>query len=523
MFDTIGRRTLVRALDYHRVTRPDKVFIEYEDHAISYGVFGRMVARVANGLRRAGLTSGSHVMVFLRNCPEYLVAMFAIQRIGAVVVTCSTLYKEDEIAYQLEHGDCAAVIHEVSFTDLIQALADAAARRPRCIAVEAGRLDAGSAPLNRMMAEGADEVDLHYPGPDELAMLLYTSGTTGRPKGVMYTHGNHFMGGLNSAIALNYTRHERVLHFFPLYHNNGGVVILAPIVVVGATMVMLEKFSASRFGDLLAEHDVTFTALNATHVKMILAHPGSQNDGRNRLYRAQFALPLDVERRDAFSRRFGGVELIELYGMTETLGVATCAPVDALWKRGSAGPPLPGLSLRIVDEAGRDLPPNTPGEIVLRSSSPHGLSRGYYKDEEATNAVFRDGWFATGDTGLVDDDGYLFFLERKKDTLKRAGFNIAAAEIERVIAAVDGVMEVAVVGIPDEFREEKIVAFVVPREGRTVSDVAVIEHCRRMLADYKVPEHVISLTALPENFVGKVEKKKLKAMAVELLTPGPSQ
>ncbi|WP_109793442.1 class I adenylate-forming enzyme family protein [Minwuia thermotolerans] len=514
MWDMVGQRSLVRAIEHNREAFGEKSFIEYGDLRVTWAGFGRAVCQVANGLARRGVEPGQNVMIYLPNCPEHVIAKFGIQRLGAVEVTCSTLNKADEIAYQIAHGGCAAVIHDAPSREMVEDLAAASPNRPRCIAVDCGRMDMGAAAFNRMLSDESDRLTTPFPDTGDLAMIMYTSGTTGRPKGVMYTHGNLYAGALNGANGLQYSRNERVLHFFPLYHNNGSVVILGPIILRGATMVMLDRFSASRFGEMLAEHAITFTALNSTHVKMILEHPVTAGDRNHRMYRAQFALPLDLERRQTFSDRFGGVTLVELYGQTESLGAATICPVDALWKAGSAGPPVPGVRLAIADDERNHLGAGQPGEILLQSYSPHGLTPGYYDDPDATATLYAGGWLNTGDVGSVDEEGYLWFLERKKDMIKRSGFNVAAAEVERVIMEITGVQEVAVVGIPDEFREERIVAFIVPQGDAAPAEAAVIEHCRRFLADYKVPAHVASVDELPENFLGKVEKRTLRDLAV---------
>lgn len=520
MWDMIGQQTLVRAIEFNRRTFALKPFLEFRGMSLTWQRFGEAVCRIANGLARRGLRRGQHVMIHLPNCPEHVVAKFGIQRLGAVEVTCSTHNKEDEIAYQIAHGDCAAIIHDVANGALLGDLAAASPNRPMCIGVDCGRMDAGAAAFNRMLADEPDDIAIAFPATDDLAMIMYTSGTTGRPKGVLYTHGNLVAGALAAANALQYTRNDRLLHYFPLYHNNGSVVLLGPSILRAATIVMVDRFSASGFGRQLAEHDITLAALNATHVKLILEHPAHELERRHRVYRAQFALPLDLERRKVFSERFGGITLVELYGQTETLGVATCCPVDALWKAGSAGLPVPGLAMTLVDERGSPVPAGTPGEIRLRAQSRHGLTSGYYQDQQATAALFSNGWLQTGDVGSVDEDGFLWFLERRKDMIKRSGFSVAAAEVERVIRGVDSVQEVAVVGIPDDMHDERIIAFVVSKPGTAVDGAQIIAICGKHLADYKVPERVVSLEKLPENFLGKVEKRALRERAIAMFGAG---
>ena len=348
---------------------------------------------------------------------------------------------------------------------------------------------------------------------------MYTSGTTARPKGVIFTHGNELFASQGIANAFTYTRRERLLHYFPLYHVNGGLALLGPIILHGATMVMQPKFSASQFSRMLVEHGITMAAMNATHVKMLLNQPPSAYDAAHHVYRAQFALPLDLERREAFSGRFGGITLVEAYGLTEGMGICMASPIDAGWKPGSAGLPLPGYGLRLIDDAGREVATGEPGQVLLACHSRHGLTQGYFQDPEASAALLRDGWLYTGDVGVLDEDGYFTFLERAKDMIKRSGFNVAAAEVERVLLSDASVREAAVVGIPDDMREEAIVAFVVAHDGTRIEPDALRATCAAELANYKVPEHIVTLDALPENFLGKVEKKLLREMAREKFRP----
>lgn len=515
-FDSIGNRSLVRAIEYHRQWIPDRPFLEFQGRPLSYGQFGCLVAKAANGLLALGVKAGDRVVIQMSNCSEHLVAMFAIQRIGAINVTCSTLFKLEETAYQLRDSGAATVICGAEFLDLAQAAADGAPQPVRVLAADHGLLDTGDAPFNRLLREGADTVSLPFPAADDMAMIIYTSGTTGWPKGVIYTHGNLVHGGQASVTAFGYRPDERLMHFFPFYHNNGGVILLAPIILTGCCMVMIDKFSASRFGAQLVEHRITLTALNATHVKMILAHPPLAEDRLHNVTRVQFGLALDPARRQAFEDRFARIRLIEVFGQTETCGIVTAVPETALWKPGSAGLPLPGFEMAVTDESGQLLGVGAPGELCFRGLSRHALTPGYYNAPDLTGALYRDGWLRTGDVAVIDEDGYLTYLDRKKDLIKRSGINIAAAEVERVMLDVPGVAEAAVVGIPDEFREEKIIGFVVFASGATANLGDVERHCRAVLADYKVPEHFQQLAALPENFLGKVEKKVLRERATQL-------
>jgi len=517
--DTVGQRSLVRAIESNAALRPQHVFIEYGALHITHAAFAAAVRRVANGLLAAGIGAGQRVLAFLPNCPEYLVVRFAVQRIGAVFVTCSTLYVDDEIRYQLEASGAVLAITDVDSAERMRAVAGEVDCVREVLLVEPGRMDASAVGVNAWLSTCSDQLALPFPDVDALSMLMYTSGTTARPKGVMFTHGNEMFSSQGIAHAFAYTRFERLLHYFPLYHINGGLALLGPLILRGATLVMVPKFSASSFSRTLVEAGITMAAMNSTHIKMLLNQPAGSYDSAHKVYRAQFALPLDLERREQFSARFGGITLVEAYGLTEGMGICIASPIDALWKPGSAGLPFPGYALRLIDDGGRDVAVGEPGQLLLQCQSRHGLTQGYFEDPQATAQLLRDGWLHTGDVGQLDEDGYFYFLERQKDMIKRSGFNVAAAEVERVLLSHPSVREAAVVGIPDDMREEAIVAFVVAAGGATPDAEQLRSHCAGQLAPYKVPEHVAMLDAMPENFLGKVEKKLLRAMARERFAP----
>lgn len=517
--DPIGQRSLVRAIESNAALRPAHVCIEYGALRITHAAFASAVRRVANGLLARGVRAGERVLAYLPNCPEYLVVRFAVQRIGAVFVTCSTLYVDDEIRYQIEASGARLVITDVESAARLQAIVVQLPGVREVLLLEPGRMDASQIGVNAWLATCSDQLSLPFPDVDALSMLMYTSGTTARPKGVMFTHGNEMYAAQNIAHAFAYTRFERLLHYFPLYHINGGLALLGPLILRGATIVMVPKFSASNFAKTLVEQRITMVAMNSTHIKMLLKQPATAYDNAHQVYRAQFALPLDVERREAFSARFGGITLVEAYGLTEGMGICLASPIDALWKPGSAGLPFAGYRIRLIDETGLDVPSGQAGQLLLQCHSRHGLTQGYFEDAPASAELLREGWLYTGDVGQLDADGYFYFLERQKDMIKRAGFNVAAAEVERVLLTHPSVHEAAVVGIADDMREEAIVAFVVAASGAKPDEELLRAHCASQLAPYKVPQHVAVLDVMPENFLGKVEKKLLREMAREMFAP----
>ena len=345
-------------------------------------------------------------------------------------------------------------------------------------------------------------------------MVIYTSGTTDRPKGVVFSHGNLVTATHNVVTTFRYTPDDRVLHFFPMFHINGGVVTLFPALTSGATVVVLPKFSSSAFGRQLCDFDITYCSINATNVKLILNTPVTPFDDQHRTRRMLLGLALDNDMQRDFERRFA-TRLCGTYGFTE-IGVVTAESPADLPRPGSAGRVLRGYTIKIADSEGREVPRGERGELLIAASQRHGLATAYLHDEEKTRDAFRDGWFHTGDMGYVDADGYFWFVERKNDMIKRSGFNVAPAEVERVVREVPGVADVAVVGMPDPLREEAIVAYIVATQPVIVDVETVLNACRRKLADYKVPQHVEFIDAMPVNFIGKVERRTLREWALDL-------
>ena len=339
---------------------------------------------------------------------------------------------------------------------------------------------------------------------DDLAMLIYTSGTTDRPKGVMLSQGNLSVAAEVWTRQLRWRPDDNYLHYFPLFHTNGGIAGVMPAIFAGASLTMIPKFSASTFGQSLMENNATLAAVNSTHIKMIMRHPVTDYDRAHRARRMMLGMTLDPEEWLAFEERFN-TRLIGGWGLTESMGSKIMADPEGPRVVGSAGRVTRGYSLRLVDDDDLQVGVNEPGEGLLRTHQRHGLAMGYFKDPIKTRETFGE-WLRTGDIVRVDEKGYVWFVGRKKDMIKRSGFNVAGAEVERVIRDVQGVQEVAVVGTPDAMREEAIVAFVVPEDSVSVSIDDVFDRCTEYLSDYKRPQFVEIVEDLPMNFVGKIDR-----------------
>jgi crotonobetaine/carnitine-CoA ligase len=488
---------IATALAAHAEADPDRSWCEVDGAVHTYAEVDGAANRLALRLRdEFGVGRGDRVAVRMDNRVEYFHALFAILRLGAVYVPCSTRAAGPEVAWQLDHCEASVLI-----TDEVGTQTGHLWRGPHLLLPDPGS------------GGGRGHLDGPPVAADDLAMVMYTSGTTSRPRGVMFTQGNLRAAADVAERAFRWAPGDRYLHYFPLYHSNGGLHGVMPAVLAGATLVMVSRFSASDFGRQLRDFDITFCSVNATHVRMIMAKSPDPADSRHRAWRMMLGLSIEQAERDAFETRFA-TRLCPTYGLTE--GAAITAIGEPLGPRGPASGSrvVPGYRVRLVDDAGQVVAAGTPGEAEIRSDHPHGITRGYYRDQKATQAAFRDGWLRTGDILCADADGWLTFVERRKDMIKRSGFNIAPAEVERAIRTIPGVREAAVVGLPDPVREESIVAFVSGPLGLTADDV--LAACAVELAGYKVPQRIEFLAELPRDILGKVDKKVLRAKASAL-------
>jgi crotonobetaine/carnitine-CoA ligase len=499
----------------HVADRGDRPWCTFQGTTWSYRAVDEAANQLAHALRdEFQIGKGDAVGVLLANCPEYFVTMFAIHRLGAVYVPCSTLYSDEELAYQLGHCAACAVITDDEHYDL----AAAAMRRmgkPIRIVVTSPEPGRDATSFGELLAgrPAGMPVEAASVSVDDSAMLMYTSGTTDRPKGVMFSHGNLTTAGYTAVRHFRWSEEDRYLSFFPLYHANGGLYGVAPAIIAGASIAMVPRFTASRFGQTLCEEKATFVPVNSTHVKMIMRNPETEFDSAHHAWRMMLGLTIQPSEWTAFETRFR-TRLMGTYGLTETLGINVIGDPVGPRKVGSAGRLVRGYSLRISDDAGNPLPVGEAGEASIHSHQRHGLALGYYKDPGKSAEVFGE-WLRTGDILRVDEDGYIWFVDRKKDMIKRSGFNVAAAEVERVIRGIAGVAEVAVVGTPDVMREEAIVAFVVPEEPGAVGDDQIFARCAEELAEYKRPQFVEMIEELPFNFLGKVERRVLRERALK--------
>ncbi len=500
-----GARTLRSELEDKARRFADRPFLITEDEAgrtgrFTWGEFDRRVNQTANALLARGLRPGDRLNVHLGNCAEFLLAWLAAAKIGAIMVPTNPASTAEEMAYILTHSEARLAVTEPQYEAAIRAvqrrcpdLLDVLVWRPIAPHLEGVR----EAPPEVRVAAG-----------DEVAML-YTSGTTSKPKGVRLTHTNYLYGGEAMAKAMRASPEDRHLIVLPLFHAGAQLHAFVPMLIVGGSVALMERFHASRFFDQAIRYEATLAALFAAPIRMLLAQPRNDAYRRTRLRAVSYAQNITEAQWDEWHERFGA-RLMQIWGMTETMSLPLVHPLDLPPKPLSMGMPVLGYEVKVVDEAGRDVPPGTVGELIVRGEPGVSLMKGYFKNPEATAETLRDGWLFSGDNARMDEEGWFYFVDRKKDMIKRSGENIAASEVEEVLRQHPAVFDAAVVGVPDPVRDERVKAFVILREGCAASEEELIEWCAARLARFKVPEIVEFRESFPRTSVGKIQKHLLR-------------
>jgi crotonobetaine/carnitine-CoA ligase len=335
--------------------------------------------------------------------------------------------------------------------------------------------------------------------------MQYTSGTTSRPKGVLLTHANYLYGGEVMAKAMRAAPGDRHLVVLPLFHAGAQLHAFIPMLLVGGSVALMERFSAGRFVDQTLRHQATLAALFAAPIRMLLAQPQRPEEATTRLRAVSYAQNVTPQQFEEWHRRFGA-PLLQIWGMTETMSLPLMQPLDLPPKPLSMGMPVLGYEVKIVDEAGHEVPPGTTGELIVRGTPGVSLMKGYFKNPEATAQTLRDGWLWSGDQAFMDTDGYFFFVDRKKDMIKRAGENVSASEVEDTLKQHPAVFDAAVVGVPDPVRDQAIRAYVILNDGAAASAEDLIAWCRSRLSPFKVPGAVEFRATFPRTSVGKIQK-----------------
>jgi O-succinylbenzoic acid--CoA ligase len=465
---------------------------------LTYAELDDAVDGAATRLQDAGLRPGDVAALLARNGTSFVLAVHALARIGAGLMPLNLRLTPTEITWQLRHSGSHVLLHDESQSGAIGA-AQADAIAARSLNLQSLTSDQPGAGARFASQEPGGEVN-----SNATHSIVYTSGTSGTPKGAVLTYGNHLWSAVGSALNLGLREDDRWLACLPLFHV-GGLAILLRSVIYGTTAFVHDGFDPARVNAAIDHEGVTIVSVVANMLQRMLDERGDRPYPPS----LRCALLGGGPAPEPLLRRCAaiGVPVVQTYGLTETASqVATLAPEDALRKLGSAGKPLFGSQLRIEGPDGSELPPGAEGEIVVRGPT---VTPGYLNDPEATARAIRDGWLHTGDIGYLDPEGYLYVLDRRDDLIVSGGENIYPAEVEAVLQSHPDVVEAGVYGVPDERWGQTPIAVAVLRSGATVTADALLAYCKDRLAAFKVPSRIEFATELPRNAAGKLLRREL--------------
>lgn len=491
-------------LEQHAAQTPDRIAIRFEGRSITYGQLNRDANRLAASLRAAGIAVADRVALYLPNVPEFAVAYYAAQKLGAIPVTINAILKTEEVRYLLNDSGAAVVI---TMDELKRYVPDDCTALRLRVVVDPKAPSAGWVALAQLLERGADTFESVQRSGDDVAALLYSSGTTGFPKGVALTQHN-----IHSNIALppqarysDYRPGDRLAAFLPLFHVYGQNYIMNAAILAGATIVLFPRFVPDVVLRAIGEERITHFFAVPTIFINLLAMDLSAYDLSSLRYEMSAAatMPEEISRR--WTERFGR-RVYEGYGLTE------CSPFSCYndvteHRFGSVGRAIEGFELKIFDESDHEVAAGVQGEIVIRGD---GVMQGYWRRPEETATALRGGWLHTGDVGRMDQDGYVYITDRVKDMINVSGFKVWPAEVEQYLYKIPGIQEVAVYGIAAAAQGEKVAVAVVLKPGATLSAEAIIAYCREHIAAYKVPARVDIVSELPKSASGKILKRVLR-------------
>lgn len=517
MTDIVGNRTLLTTWDDLARFSGDKTFLVFQAangdvREYTYRYFDEEINRAANAFLAAGVEYGEVVAVQLCNSPEFLLCLFGLAKIGAVMVPMNEQYMREESEYCLRKtGASMAVVEEKFLQNYVS------------IAKETDLLSRG---LMLARAHGPhdgipdfEEVCAAQPtvlrerrslGSNDLAEIMFTSGTTSYPKGVMVTHANMLYAGLIGNWQAAMRTDDRLLTTMPACHSNYQLSALMPVLTMSATLIMIEKYSASHFWQQIRDYRATITQSVSMIIRTLLLQPVAEGEKDHSLRVILHFLPMALDEKEGFERRFG-TRIMNMYGSTESIAWVLTDPPGGPSRWPSIGRAALSYEIKLVDENGCEVANGEVGEIAVKGVPGRSIMRGYYRDPVNNEKTMKPGgWLLTGDKGRMEDDGWFFFVDRKSNMIKRAGENISATEVENVLEEHPAISEAAVIGVADPVRDQAVKAFIKLMPDAELSADEAIAYCKEHLASFKVPTIVEFCDDFPRTCSMKIEKHVLE-------------
>lgn len=504
------RNTLGDLLTRTVARYPKKRAFLYKDRDITYEELDMLVNQTANGLWHDGVKKGDRLAVLSKNNLDFVIVTFALARIGAVMVPMNYMLKEKDIAYILKDAEVIGMFAESEFITVLDDASEGLEIRHRFVieSLETPESDVWILLDELQKSQPIDHVEETILD-DDLAHVLYTSGTESDPKGVMLSHKSIIHEYVSCVIDGYMDVDDIFVHALPFYHSAQLHVFLGPSIYIGATGIILDVASPEKMMETIERYGANQLFAPPTVWIAMLRHPKFDAFNLTTLEKCYYGaaiMPREVLRE--LTDRLPNAKFWNFYGQTEVAPLATALqPEDQLRKLGSAGKPALHVETKIVDDDGLEVARGEIGEIVHRT--PHAMI-GYLNNPDKTSEAFQNGWFHSGDLGVMDEEGYITIVDRKKDMINTGGINVASREVEEVIYEMEEVAEVAVIGVQDDYWIEAIAAVIVQKDGQIIKEEAVMEFCKAVLPSFKVPKQIHYVEQLPKNPSGKVLKKDLR-------------
>ncbi len=510
MIQRARRNTLGDLLTRTSARVPDKQAFIYQKRQVTYKKLDELVNKTANGLMNDGIKKGDRLAILSKNSLDFVIVMFAVARIGAVFIPINYMLKNKDIAYILNHAEVTGLFASDAYTDILdEAIIEANIKNPICYLTEADASKESWKSLKKLQSDNHDKIIEVNILDDDLAQVLYTSGTESKPKGVMLSHKSIISEYVSCIVDGKMSDSDLLVHALPFYHSAQLHVFLGPSIYLGASGIILDEVTPTSIMKTIASYGASQLFAPPTVWIAMLRDEKFETYNLSTLKKCYYGaaiMPREILRE--LSNRLPNALFWNFYGQTEVAPLATALqPEDQLRKLGSAGKATLHVETKIVDENDDEIARGEVGEIVHRT--PHAML-GYLNDPEKTKEVFKNGWFHSGDLGEMDEEGYITIVDRKKDIINTGGVSVASREVEEVIYQLKEVSEVAVIGIQDDYWIEAITAVVVLKDNHQLSEDKIKTYCHDNLSSFKSPKHVYFKETLPKNPSGKVLKKDLR-------------
>jgi len=498
----------------------DKIAYHFLNQQKTYAEFDAAVTIFANGLSKLGIQKGDHIALITGNSPHFLIGFYGALRAGATIIPINPIYTSEEISFIVSNGDVKAVITLDILVPLVEGLHSRLPKVERYIICETGKVAVDSdvsnlsvynklIPFTNVLGLGQGTFVEPVIDDEDVAVILYTSGTTGKPKGAMLTHKNIYSNARDVGEYLKINSDDRVITTLPMFHVFCLTVAMNAPLLMGGTLLIVPRFTPADIHQVAREYKATVFAGVPTMYNFILQQGGNPEDFKTLRLCISGGASLPVSLLENFERVFN-VRISEGYGLSEASPVTCFNPLDRPRKAGSIGATIINVENKVVNEMGEELPPGEVGELIVKGPN---VMKGYYKMPEETAATIKDGWLYTGDLAKVDEEGYFYIVDRKKDLIIVGGYNVYPREVEEVLFAHPDIIEAAIVGVPDPYFGEAVHAFVVSKDP-SLTEEKIRQYCEEHMAKYKIPSKVEFLEELPKNTTGKILRRSLKEIVV---------